>query len=69
MLAFTSASISCFEARHGSPARLSLGFTERRELGKLVLLTVFPQDAPTLRSWPCPYHANAIKIHQHVICN
>lgn len=69
MLAFTSVSISCLEVRHWSPACLSLGFTESQELGELVLLTVFPQDAPTLRSWPCLYHANAIKIHPCVICN
>ena len=61
MLAFASASISCFEARHLSPARLSLGFTESQELGELVLLTVFPQDAPTPWSWPCPYHGMLLK--------
>lgn len=31
MLAFASTSISCFGARHRSPARLSLGFTESQE--------------------------------------
>lgn len=54
MLAFASTSISCFGMRHQSPARLSLGFTESQELGELVLLTVFTQDALTLRFWPCP---------------
>lgn len=69
MLAFALVSVSCFEARHWSPARLSLGFTESQEPGELVLLRVFPQDTLTPQSWPCPYHVNAIKIHPCVLCN
>lgn len=55
MLAFAPASISCFEARHQSPARLSLGFTGSQELGVLVL------HSSLNMLWlhdPCPYHAN-----------